>query len=165
LYLDLDGFKQVNDSLGHLVGDKVLQSVANRLLDCVRSPDSVSRHGGDEFVVVLQELKRPEDAEAAVGRLLKAVANVHFIDGHEIYVTTSIGVSVYPGDGLDAETLIKNADAAMYHTKKNGKQDYKFFSLEMTAEFAERSSIEQDLWRAMTWYELKPGPAANRTQN
>jgi diguanylate cyclase (GGDEF)-like protein/PAS domain S-box-containing protein len=160
LFLDLDGFKHVNDSLGHLIGDKTLQSVANRLLDCVRSPDSVSRHGGDEFVVVLQELKRLEDAEAAVGRLLKAVADVHFIDGHEIYLTTSVGVSVYPGDGLDAETLIKNADTAMYHAKKNGKNDYQFFSLEMTVESAEHSSIEQDLWRAMDWYELKFGPAA-----
>jgi diguanylate cyclase (GGDEF)-like protein/PAS domain S-box-containing protein len=159
LFLDLDGFKHVNDSLGHLIGDKVLQSVAKRLLGCVRSPDSVSRQGGDEFVVVLPELKCLEDAEAAVGRLLKAVAEVHFIDGHEIYVTTSIGVSVYPGDGLDAETLIKNADTAMYHAKKNGKQDYEFFSLEMTVESDERSSIEQDLWRAMDWYELKSGPA------
>jgi diguanylate cyclase (GGDEF)-like protein/PAS domain S-box-containing protein len=158
LFLDLDGFKHVNDSLGHLIGDKVLQSVAKRLLECVRSPDSVSRHGGDEFVVVLQELKCPEDAEAAVGRLLKAVEEVHSIDGHEIYLTTSIGVSVYPGDGLDAETLIKNADTAMYHAKKNGKQDYTFFSPEMTAEFVEHSSIEQDLWRGMNWYELRPVP-------
>jgi diguanylate cyclase (GGDEF)-like protein/PAS domain S-box-containing protein len=160
LYLDLDGFKHINDSLGHLIGDKVLQSVAKRLLDCVRSPDSVSRHGGDEFVVVLQELKCQDDAEAAVARLLKAVTEVHFIDRHEIYVTTSIGVSIYPGDGLDAETLIKNADTAMYHAKKNGKQDYKFFSLEMTVESAEHSSIEQELWRAMDWYELKSGPPA-----
>jgi diguanylate cyclase (GGDEF)-like protein len=158
LFLDLDGFKHVNDSLGHLIGDKVLQSVAKRLLDCVRSPDSVSRHGGDEFVVVLQELKCPEDAETAVGRLLKAVAEVHSIDGHEIYLTTSIGVSIYPGDGLVAETLMQNADTAMYHAKKNGKQDYKFFSPEMTVESDERSSIQQDLWRAMDWYELKSGP-------
>jgi GGDEF domain-containing protein len=89
------------------------------------------------------------------------VAEVHSIDGHEIYLTTSIGVSVYPGDGLDAETLMQNADTAMYHAKKNGKQDYKFFSPEMTVESDERSSIQQDLWRAMTWYELRPGPAAN----
>jgi diguanylate cyclase (GGDEF)-like protein len=123
----------------------------------------LSRQGGDEFVVVLQELKCPEDAEAAVGRLLRAVADVHSIDRHEIYVTTSIGVSVYPGDGLDAETLIKNADTAMYHAKKSGKQDHKFFSLEMTVESAEQSSIEQDLWHAMDWYELRSGPAAVRT--
>jgi diguanylate cyclase (GGDEF)-like protein/PAS domain S-box-containing protein len=160
LFLDLDGFKHVNDSLGHLIGDKVLQSVAKRLLECVRAPDSVSRQGGDEFVMVLQELNCPEDAEVAVGRLLKAVADVHSIDRHEIYVTTSIGVSVYPGDGLDTETLIKNADTAMYHAKKNGKQGYKFFSSEMAVESANNSSIEWDLWRAMNWYELRSGPAA-----
>jgi diguanylate cyclase (GGDEF)-like protein/PAS domain S-box-containing protein len=142
LFLDLDGFKHINDSLGHLIGDKVLQSVAKRLLECVRSPDSVSRHGGDEFVVVLQELKYPQDAEAAVGRLLKAVAEVHSIDRHEVYVTTSIGVSVYPGDGLDAETLMNNADTAMYHAKKNRRQDYRFFSLDMAVESAEHSSIK-----------------------
>ena len=93
LFLDLDGFKHINDSLGHLIGDKVLKSVANRMLDCVRSPDTVSRDGGDEFIVVLQELKRPEDAVFTMARLLKAVATVHTIDQHEIYVTTSIGVS------------------------------------------------------------------------
>ena len=149
LFLDLDGFKHINDSLGHLIGDKVLKSVANRMLDCVRSPDSVIRHGGDEFIVVLQELKRPEDAVFTVARLLKAVANIHIIDQHEIYVTTSIGVSVYPGDGLDAETLIRKADTAMYHAKKNGSQNYRFFRPEMIAEAGEDQSIEEDLWRAL----------------
>ena len=149
LFLDLDGFKHINDSLGHLVGDKVLKSVAKRLLDCVRSPDTVIRHGGDEFVVVLQELKRPEDAVFTVARLLKAMANIHTIDEHEISVTTSIGVSVYPDDGLDAETLVRKADTAMYHAKKNGSQNYRFFRPEMIAEAQEGQSIEQDLWRAL----------------
>ena len=165
LFLDLDGFKHINDSLGHLIGDKVLQSVAKRLLGCVRSPDTVIREGGDEFIVVLQELRRPEDAVFTVARLLKTVADVHSIDSHEILVTTSIGVSIYPSDGQDAETLIRNADTAMYHAKKNGKQDYKFFSLEMTVESDEHSSIEQDLWRAMDWYELKSGQAVVSTQH
>ena len=149
LFLDLDGFKHINDSLGHFIGDKVLQSVAKRLLECVRSPDSVSRHGGDEFIVVLQELKRPEDAITAVQRLLKTVADVHSIDQHKIYVTTSIGVSVYPGDGKDAETLIKNADTAMYHAKKNGRPNYEFFKPEMMVEAVECQSIEQDLRHAL----------------
>jgi diguanylate cyclase (GGDEF)-like protein/PAS domain S-box-containing protein len=149
LFLDLDGFKHINDSLGHLIGDKVLQSVARRLLESVRSPDSVSRHGGDEFIVVLQELKRPEDAITAVERLLKTVAGVHSINQHEIYVTTSIGVSVYPGDGKDAETLIKNADTAMYHAKKNGRQNYEFFKPEMMVEAVECQSIEKDLRHAL----------------
>src|SRR6185503_9980368 len=113
LFLDLDGFKHINDSLGHLIGDKVLQSVAKRLLECVRAPDTVVRQGGDEFIVLLQELKHPQDAIFTVKRLLKTVADVHAIDSHEIRITTSIGVSIYPDNGLDAETLIKNADIAM----------------------------------------------------
>ncbi len=98
---------------------------------------------------MLQELKRPEDAVFTVARLLKAVANIHTIDQHEIYVTTSIGVSVYPGDGLDVETLIRKADTAMYHAKKNGSQNYRFFRPEMIVETGERRSMEQDLWHAL----------------
>src|SRR5579871_1311143 len=122
LFLDLDGFKQINDSLGHVIGDKLLQSVAMRLLDCVRGPDTVSRLGGDEFVVLLQELQTPEDALITAERLSKAVADVHLIDQHQIYITTSIGVSLYPRDAKDAETLIRNADAAMYDAKKEGRE-------------------------------------------
>lgn len=131
LFVDLDGFKQINDSLGHSVGDKLLQSVAKRLLECVRSPDTVVRLGGDEFIVLLQELKNPQDAVSTVARLLKTVAEGYSIDSHQISITTSIGVSVYPGDGQDVETLIKNADTAMYHAKKNGSQTYRFFGPEM----------------------------------
>jgi len=131
LFLDLDGFKRINDSLGHQIGDKLLQSVAMRLLACVRAPDTVSRLGGDEFVVLIQEIQRPEDAGATAGRLLEAVADVHSIDQHEIHLTASIGVSVYPSDAQDAETLIKNADAAMYRAKKNGRLIYEFFRPEM----------------------------------
>ena len=154
LFLDLDGFKHINDSLGHMVGDKLLQSVANRLLVCVRSPDSVIRHGGDEFIVVIQELKHPEDAVITVARLLKTVADVHSIDQHDISVTTSVGVSVYPGDGQDPETLVRNADTAMYHAKKNGSQSYRFFKPEMAVEAGERQCIEQDLGRALDRHEF-----------
>ncbi|MGA8728307.1 MAG: diguanylate cyclase [Terracidiphilus sp.] len=149
LFLDLDGFKHINDSFGHLIGDKVLKSVANRLLNCVRSPDTVIRHGGDEFVVVLQELMHPEDAIITVERLLKVVANIHTIDQHEIHVTTSIGVSVYPGDGLDVETLIRKADTAMYHAKKNGNQNYRFFKPDMMVAAGEYQPVKQDLWHAL----------------
>jgi diguanylate cyclase (GGDEF)-like protein/PAS domain S-box-containing protein len=144
LFLDLDGFKRVNDSLGHPIGDKLLQSVAKRLLDCVRAPDTVSRLGGDEFVVLIQELQHPEDAGAAAGRLLKAIADVHLIEQHEIYITTSIGVSVYPGDARDAETLIRNADTAMYHAKKKGRQMYGFFSPEMLFDPVEHRSNDAE---------------------
>jgi diguanylate cyclase (GGDEF)-like protein/PAS domain S-box-containing protein len=142
LFLDLDGFKHINDSLGHLIGDKLLQSVAGRLLDCVRGPDTVSRLGGDEFVALLQELKHPEDAASTAGRLLRAVADVHLIDQHEIYVTTSIGVSVYPSDAKDAETLVRNADTAMYYAKKKGRQIYEFFRPEMLFDPVEHRSNE-----------------------
>jgi diguanylate cyclase (GGDEF)-like protein/PAS domain S-box-containing protein len=128
LFLDLDGFKRINDSLGHLVGDKLLQSVARRLVDCVRASDTVSRQGGDEFVVLLSEVQHLEDAAVTATRMLAAVAEAHGVDQHELHVTASIGVSVYPADGVDAVTLIKKADAAMYRAKENGRQSYQFFN-------------------------------------
>ncbi len=145
LFLDLDGFKHINDSLGHPVGDKLLQSVAKRLQDCVRAPDTVSRQGGDEFVVLLQEVRRPEDAGDAAKRLLNAVAEVHCIEAHQVYVTGSIGVSLYPAHGKDAETLYKNADAAMYQVKKNGRRNYQFYAPDFNVHAEERYSIEQGL--------------------
>ena len=154
LFLDLDGFKHINDSLGHLIGDRLLQSVAKRLLDCVRSPDSVIRQGGDEFIVVIQELKHLEDAVTTVARLLKTVADVHSIDQHEISITSSVGVSVYPGDGQDPETLVRNADTAMYQAKKSGSHNYRFFRPEMAVEAWERRSIEQDLKCALDRHEF-----------
>jgi diguanylate cyclase (GGDEF)-like protein len=157
LFLDLDGFKHINDSLGHLIGDKVLQSVAKRLLECVRAPDTVVRQGGDEFIVLLQELKHPQDAIFTVKRLLKTVADVHAIDSHEIRITTSIGVSIYPDSGLDAETLIKNADIAMYYAKKSGSRSYTLFRPEMGLAEVQLVSKGQDLWHSLDWYELKTG--------
>lgn len=127
LYLDLDGFKRVNDTLGHPVGDKLLQAVARRLLGCVRGADTVSRQGGDEFAVLLSEVRRPEDAAALAEKILRALAQPHCIDAHELQVTTSVGVSVHPGDGLEAESLIRNADAAMYQAKKNGRHRFEFY--------------------------------------
>lgn len=126
LYLDLDGFKRINDTLGHPVGDKLLQSVARRLLGCVRSADTVSRQGGDEFAVLLSEVRRPKDAAVAAEKILKALARTHCIDTNELQVNTSIGVSVFPCDGIDAEALIRNADAAMYQAKKNGRHRFEF---------------------------------------
>jgi diguanylate cyclase (GGDEF)-like protein/PAS domain S-box-containing protein len=160
LFLDLDGFKQVNDSLGHLIGDKLLQSVASRLLACVRSPDTVVRQGGDEFIVLLQELKHPQDVVFTVARLLKTVANVHFIESHEIGITTSIGVSIYPSDGEDGETLIRNADIAMYYAKKNGRQNYRLFRPEMAFEGVEIRPDAEDIWHGLDWYEFKSAAQA-----
>jgi len=149
LFLDLDGFKHINDSLGHPIGDKLLQSIAKRLVDCVRASDTVSRQGGDEFVVLLSEMEQPEDAALTARRMLKAVAEAHPIDQHDLHVTTSIGLSVYPDDGLDAETLIKNADTAMYQAKENGRQSYQFFKPAMNVRAVERQSIEESLRRAL----------------
>ena len=149
LFLDLDGFKHVNDSLGHPVGDRLLQSIAKRLAGCVRDADTVSRQGGDEFVVLLSEIDRPEDAAITARRMLQSVADVHPIDLHDLHITTSIGVSVYPDDGQDAETLVRNADTAMYQAKENGRQSFQFFLQAMNVRAVERQSLEEGLRRAL----------------
>ncbi len=149
LFLDLDGFKHINDSLGHPIGDKLLQSIAKRLVKCVRATDTVSRQGGDEFVVLLSEMFQSEDAAITARRMLESVAQAHSVDQHELHVTASIGVSVYPDDGADAETLIKNADTAMYQAKENGRQNYQFFKPAMNVRAVARQSIEESLRRAL----------------
>jgi diguanylate cyclase (GGDEF)-like protein/PAS domain S-box-containing protein len=149
LFLDLDGFKHINDSLGHPTGDRLLQSVARRLVDCVRGSDTVSRQGGDEFVVLLSEVERSADAAITARRMLAAVAEAYSLDQHDLHITASIGVSVYPDDGTDAETLIKNADTAMYQAKENGRQGYQFFKPAMNVRAVERQSIEESLRRAL----------------
>jgi diguanylate cyclase (GGDEF)-like protein len=149
LFLDLDGFKHINDSLGHAIGDKLLQSIAKRLVKCVRGTDTVSRQGGDEFVVLLSEMAHSEDAAITARRILQALAEAHSIDQHDVYVTASIGVSVYPDDGLDSETLIKNADTAMYQSKDNGRQNYQFFEPAMNVRAVARQSMEENLRRAL----------------
>jgi diguanylate cyclase (GGDEF)-like protein/PAS domain S-box-containing protein len=149
LFLDLDGFKHINDSLGHPIGDKLLQSITQRLVRCVRGSDTVSRQGGDEFVVLLSEVEHPEDAAITARRMLGAVAKPHTIGQHELHITASIGLSIFPDDGLDSETLIKNADTAMYHAKENGRQSYEFFEPAMNVRAVERQSTEESLRRAL----------------
>ncbi|MDB5563085.1 MAG: hypothetical protein JWN11_2503 [Hyphomicrobiales bacterium] len=149
LFLDLDGFKHINDSPGHAVGDKLLQSVSKRLVNCVRISDTVSRQGGDEFVVLLSEVERPQDVAVTAQRMLKSVAEAHSIDQHDLHITTSIGLSIFPDDGEDAATLIKNADTAMYQAKENGRQSFQFFKPAMNVRAVERQSIEESLRRAL----------------
>lgn len=149
LFLDLDGFKHINDSLGHTVGDRVLQSIATRLVHCVRESDTVSRQGGDEFVVLLSEVQRSEDAAVIARKMLHAISQTHSVDQHDLHVTISIGVSVYPDDGLDAETLITNADTAMYQAKELGRERYQFFTPAMTVRAVERQFIEEGLRQAL----------------
>ena len=128
LFLDLDLFKRVNDSLGHVIGDKLLQSVAQRLTACVRTSDTVCRLGGDEFVVLLSEVEHVDAATRCAEKLLAASAVPHLISGREVHVTSSIGISVCPDDGRDAEAMIKNADTAMYHAKKMGRNNFQYFT-------------------------------------
>ena len=149
LFLDLDGFKHINDSLGHSIGDRLLQSIAKRLVDSVRGSDTVSRQGGDEFVVLLAEVEGLESVATTVTRLLQVGTEPHAIDQHDLHVTACIGVSIYPDDGQDAETLIKNADTAMYQAKENGRQSYQFFKPAMNVRAVERQSIEGSLRRAL----------------
>jgi diguanylate cyclase (GGDEF)-like protein/PAS domain S-box-containing protein len=149
LFLDLDNFKHINDSLGHSIGDKLLQSIAERLRACVRISDTVSRQGGDEFVILLSDAEQWADAAIIAQRILQTVAQPHSIDQHDLHITASIGVSVFPDDGLDAETLIKNADTAMYQAKENGRQNYQYFKPAMNIQAVERQSIEEGLRRAI----------------
>lgn len=145
LFLDLDNFKHINDSLGHSVGDKLLESVAKRLVAQVRQSDTVSRLGGDEFVVLVLEDTQAEHSTIAAEKILRALAEPHHIAGNELHITTSIGISLFPADGADAEVLLKNADTAMYYAKKKGRNNYQFFNAEMNVRAVERQSIEAEL--------------------
>jgi diguanylate cyclase (GGDEF)-like protein len=149
LFLDLDNFKHINDSFGHSAGDLLLQSVAERLCACVRGCDTVSRQGGDEFVLLVTEDRYVENAALIADKILSAMTVPHFIAEQELYVTTSIGISVYPEDGQDAETLIQNADTAMYSAKENGRNNYQYFEREMNARVVERQTLETQLQQAL----------------
>jgi len=149
LFLDLDRFKYINDSLGHAVGDKLLQSVSKRLQASVRSSDTVSRQGGDEFVILLAEITNREDVAISARKILQSLSLPHLIEGHDLDIDGSIGISVYPQDGEDAETLIKNADTAMYHAKEKGRNNFQVFRAEMNLKVVQRQSIEGRLRRAM----------------
>lgn len=126
LFVDLDHFKPVNDSLGHAVGDHLLQEVATEIASCLRTTDTVSRHGGDEFVILLTEIEKKQDAAQVAEKLLARFAAPRMIDGHELKITLSIGIAVYPENGVDANALLRNADTAMYATKENGRNSYQF---------------------------------------
>ncbi|WP_211364173.1 putative bifunctional diguanylate cyclase/phosphodiesterase [Propionivibrio limicola] len=149
LFLDLDFFKNINDSLGHAVGDQLLQSVANRLSANVRATDTVCRQGGDEFVILLAEIERPEDAALIAEKLLAAFVAPHLVGGQEIHVTLSIGISVFPDDGNTVDTVMQNADTAMYHAKSDGRNNYQFFRSDMNTRAVRRLLVESSLRRAL----------------
>lgn len=145
MLMDLDRFKMVNDSLGHAGGDALLKAVAERIKACLRESDTLSRLGGDEFVVILPSVKESEAVGYAAERVLLSFAAPFRVEGHDIRVTTSIGISVFPLDGADIDSLVKNADTAMYHAKENGRNNYQFFTGEMNARVSERLAIEGKL--------------------
>ncbi len=154
LFLDLDNFKHINDSLGHAIGDKLLQSVAQRLCACMRISDTISRQGGDEFVILLTEENQPIDATRIAEKILSNLSVPHAIDQHMLHVTTSIGISTYPDDAKNAETLIKNADTAMYYAKEKGRNSYQYFKSDMNVRAVERQAIESSLRLALERNEL-----------
>ena len=155
LFLDLDRFKVINDSLGHNIGDQLLQAVAARVQSCVRESDTVARLGGDEFTLLLPNLVHSEDAAPIAQKVIEAVRYPFHIEGREFFITTSVGISLYPEDGLDAQTLIKNADTAMYQAKELGRDNYQLFNAFINAKALQRISLEHGLRKALTNDELQ----------
>jgi diguanylate cyclase (GGDEF)-like protein/PAS domain S-box-containing protein len=154
LFLDLDGFKHVNDCLGHTVGDRLLRSVAQCLRGCVRSSDTVSRQGGDEFVIMLPQITHARDAAFIADKVLNAIRQPHHLAEHDLHLTASIGIVSYPDDGADAETLLKNADFAMYQAKDAGRDNYQFFKPDLNLRAIERQSMQISLRQAVQHQEF-----------
>jgi diguanylate cyclase (GGDEF)-like protein/PAS domain S-box-containing protein len=155
LYVDLDRFKHVNDTLGHPAGDQLLTTVARRLEESVRNVDTVARQGGDEFVVILEDVVKEEDVSDIAQKILSALGQPVVIGQSEVFVTGSIGVSVYPRDGKDPETLLKNADVAMYRAKEKGRNNFEFFTEEMNYSSAEHFAMSNRLRHALERHEFR----------
>ena len=155
LFLDLDRFKNINDSLGHQLGDRLLQSVASRILVCVREGDTVSRVGGDEFVIVIPGIGSASDASSVAAKILEVLTNAFHLHGNDLHVAASIGISLYPADGSDAETPMRHADTAMYHAKDSGRGNYQFFTQHMNVAAQQRLSLETSLRRALERQEFE----------
>jgi diguanylate cyclase (GGDEF)-like protein/PAS domain S-box-containing protein len=155
MFLDLDRFKVVNDSLGHVVGDQLLQSVANRLGKCVREGDTLARLGGDEFTLLLPQVNHPEAAANTAKKILNVLARPFFISGQDHHFSASIGIAIYPDDGDSVDSLIKNADIAMYHVKELGRNSYAFFTQVKNTAYSDRLSLESDLRKAIVNNEME----------
>ena len=148
-FIDLDRFKTINDSLGHHVGDRLLKQIATRLVHVVRATDTVCRHGGDEFLVLLPEVGSAENAAHVAGEISRELSNPYDVEGYELVVTPSIGISLFPADGTELPVLIRNADAAMYHSKAMGRNQCSFFKEEMNARISERLTLESSMRRGL----------------
>lgn len=155
MFLDLDRFKVVNDTLGHAMGDRLLQSVAMRLENCIRKCDTLSRFGGDEFTLLLPSISSAEDARIIAKKVIKTLKEPFFLGDHEVFVGVSIGISIFPNAGNTVEQLIQNADVAMYHVKGRGKDGYQFFSDTMAISNSNRLSLERDIRNALERNEFK----------
>ncbi|CAI4030666.1 EAL domain-containing protein [Nitrospira tepida] len=167
LFLDIDRFKFINDSLGHSAGDALLKQVAERIMEAIRASDSVvrpgtsetagavARLGGDEFTILLPDLRQPDHASGIARRILSAIANPFLVEGREVFITGSIGISLHPSDGENLEELLKNADTAMYQAKNEGRNNYQFYSRSMNEMAADRLALENDLRRAIERHELR----------
>ena len=155
LFLDLDRFKNINDSLGHLVGDQLLQEVARRITLVVREEDTIARLGGDEFTVILESISNRDQASLAADKIIDAITERIEIDEHELYVTTSIGIATYPDDGEEITLLLKNADAAMYKAKESGRNQFHFYSSDISSELVNRLTLEGELRKALERREFR----------
>lgn len=149
MFLDLDRFKLINDTLGHNAGDLLLKEVATRLKVTLREVDTIARMGGDEFTIILADVKSESHAEELAGRIIEVVCKPFFIDGRELFVTASIGISLYPTNGLDAETLVRNADTAMYRAKELGRDTYQLYTESLNTAMLERMTMEHSLRKAI----------------
>jgi diguanylate cyclase (GGDEF)-like protein len=167
LFVDLDRFKDINDSLGHSAGDVLLQEVAERLLLCTRSNDTVARIGGDEFAIILEQILVPGHAASVAEKVGKLFSRPFMLQQREVYVTASIGISLFPRDGEDAETLLRNADAAMYKAKADGRNTHHFYTGELTKNAFERIYLESSLHQALQKqeFELYYQPQVDLEQN
>ena len=154
LFLDLDRFKTVNDSLGHETGDRLLKAVSMRLRENMRDSDTISRQGGDEFLLILRDIADPPAAARVAEKLLEAVARPYVVGEYELHITPSIGISMFPDDAGDIDELIRNADAAMYHAKEHGRFNFQFFTPEMNSRAYERLSLESSLRQAIDRHEF-----------
>ena len=143
LLLDLDHFKDVNDTLGHPIGDRLLAAAAGRMKACLREADSPARLGGDEFAVILSDLRSPEDAAFVAGKLVDRLSEPFVIDGHEVHIGASIGITIGPSNAADVDGLLRTADLALYRAKNQGRYSYKFYATHMAAQVEARKALER----------------------
>ena len=155
MFLDLDRFKLINDTLGHRLGDLLLQEVGERLKTSVRTYDVLARLGGDEFIVLLNNINLIDDVARIAQKTIDILTQPFTVEGNDIVITASVGISVYPVDGINSQNLLMNADTAMYRAKERGKNNYQFYTKEMTARSLERMTIERGLRHALANSELR----------